>query len=222
MIMLTKTVVMKNQIWQNLLLLLIACVGMLAIRIWHSDEWTFTFLLWNLFLAWVPLGAANLSEHFAQRNGWGSGLLSLLAAGIWLLFLPNSPYLITDLMHLKSRHSFPLWYDSLMLFVFALAGLVGGLYSVRLVHANLHQRVGAVGAWGVIAICLGLTGFGVYLGRFQRWNSWDLWHRPQALALDCLGQLTNPFAVKVSLVFAAVMLLFYITFARSFAHKKEN
>jgi uncharacterized membrane protein len=217
-----KIINMKNQIWQNLLLLLGVCLAMLGGRMWHTHEWTFLFLVWNLFLAWVPLGAAQLSVYFAQKTGWANGLASLSAMGAWLLFLPNAPYLITDLIHLRARHSAPLWYDSLMLFAFAVAGLVGGLYSAHLVHRALHRRVGAVGGWLLMSFCLGLTGFGVYLGRFQRWNSWDLWHRPRALAHDCLAQVDNPLALQVTLAFTTVLLIFYIMFARAVASAEEQ
>jgi uncharacterized membrane protein len=217
--------------WKPLILLALAGVAMWAARLWRTDEITYAFLIWNLFLAWVPLGAAWVFGRALGREqakavgvphppqayllaGWPGGVPPRWLAGgafvTWLLFLPNSPYIITDLIHLHHMAGQALWYDALMIFFFALGGLLAGLVSVAAIHRSLRRVVGRWPAWGTIIGCLILCGFGVFLGRFQRWNSWDALQDPTGLASDIAFQLQNPYAVKVSLVFALAMIVLYL------------
>ena len=109
----------------------IAAVLLIIFRVFYSGSITFVFLIWNLFLAWVPVIFALLARRWRRIP-----LLALAAGFVWLLFLPNAPYLVTDLIHLRPRAAAPFWYDLITLFTFALLG-TSSLKSVSLKNSHL-------------------------------------------------------------------------------------
>ena len=158
-------------------------------RFWHTSSPAYGFLLWNLFLAWLPVFFAFLASRW-QR----SPLLLLMHSSLWLLFLPNAPYLLTDLIHLGRWDGISPWYDLLMLLLFALTGLLLGFFSLSMMQDLVSERLGVMAGWLFAGTALALSSFGVYLGRFQRWNSWDLLTHPQWLLRDILALLRDPLA----------------------------
>ncbi len=195
----------------RLLGLSVMCIGLLVFRMYHSGSIRFMFLSWNLFLAWVPLGIALLTYRRLEQ-GRLRGYHGLGGWAAWLLFFPNAPYIITDLLHLTRRSAVPIWYDSLMVFSYALVGLLAGLLSLHLIHRVMDRLLGRGAARLVVTGSLLLAGFGVYLGRFERWNSWDLLTNPAGLLGNALVQLTNPTALRLTAVFALMLTLIYYTF----------
>lgn len=163
-------------------------IALVIARSLYAREITATFLLWNLFLAWLPLLFAALTIWVARR----SLLLAVAPAAAWLVFLPNSPYLVTDLMHLATDSRIPVLFDTVMLFTFALYGLALGLVSLRWMQSAVAHRWGRWLGWGFVLGTLGAAAFGIYLGRYVRWNSWDLVTQPQLLLQDVLVRLVNP------------------------------
>ncbi|HHM20784.1 MAG TPA: DUF1361 domain-containing protein, partial [Bacteroidetes bacterium] len=141
---------------------------------------TYMFLIWNLFLAWIPYLISLILDRLPRR--WMAVPLLL----VWVVFFPNAPYILTDLMHVGHHPPVPVWYDTVLLFSFAWTGLLLGFLSLmdvqRFLEKNISKRVAGVVVWGVV----GLSAFGVYLGRFQRWNSWDVVTQPYQLFMDTL------------------------------------
>jgi uncharacterized membrane protein len=165
------------------------------------------FLLWNLFLAWIPLVLALLACD-TYRNGSGRSWRFLGLAGAWLLFFPNAPYIFTDVTHLTTRFHGHFWVDLVLILICALTGLVLGFVSLFLMQAVVSRMFGRAASWLFIAAVAGLSGFGIYLGRFLRFNSWDVVFRPLALGRD-LGHLAaNPLAHAHSAVLAALFATF--------------
>ncbi len=164
------------------------CCLVLGVRISLTGHPYYVFLVWNLFLAAIPLGL-SLGLQRAARPG---RVIPLLA--VWLLFFPNAPYVLTDLIHLtpQGHPKVPQWLDLVMLLSFGLVSLWLGFQSLRIVQHWVEERSSRRVGWGVIAGVLGLSGFGVYLGRFLRWNSWDVVHQPHLLLGDILARVTNP------------------------------
>ena len=154
-------------------------VGMLAVRMLYTGTSVHGWLAWNLFLAWIPFLLALLLYERA-RAGASWRVLAPLGL-LWLAFFPNAPYLITDLKHLGHGAQVPVLYDVLLLSAAAWLGLLLGLSSLFLVHAVARRLVGALDAWALVVAVLALSSFGIYLGRVQRWNSWDLVVHPQSL-----------------------------------------
>jgi uncharacterized membrane protein len=171
-------------------------VGMWAMRA-HWTQLELSFLVWNLFLAWIPWVAA---VAFVTSR---SPLACALTGGTWLLFLPNAPYLVTDLIHLQVRPNVPLWFDILLFAAFALSGCALAWASIEAVHARLARSLGLLRSAGIMLGVLFLTGFGVYLGRFLRWNSWDVVAQPGALLADVAASLATPRALVFSSLFGA-------------------
>lgn len=194
----------------NILVLLSAfAIGLGCLRICIAGNFKGIFLVWNLFLAWIPflisflLVRQKMKIHFV--------LLAPFIA-VWLLFLPNAPYLITDLIHLRPRDGVPLWYDATILFVFAFLGLMLGIVSSLFIHELVKKYIGPFKAWLFLSTCFTLSGYGVYLGRFLRWNSWDLFVNPVELLRDSFLRLTNPIALAVTGIFALFLFFSYLIF----------
>ena len=187
-------------------------VALLALRSRITDSIGFRFLLWNLFLAWIPFGFALLAE-WGWRRHWTRGQILWPLFG-WLLFFPNAPYLVTDLIHLRPNDSAPLWFDALILMSMGLAGLLVGFVSLRMVQLIINASFGRPWGWTVSIGVLGLSGVGIYLGRFARYNSWDILSRPRSLLYDvqsmAFDPISNQRAIAVSLLFALFLIVFYL------------
>lgn len=188
-----------------------AACGLWLLRVLLKERLHHAFLPWNLFLAWLPLLFALLALHFGQRTGWRSWR-PWLAAGAWLLFFPNAPYLFTDLTHLDPARDHRFWMDLIMILLFAWPAFLVGCLSLKLLHAPVAERFGMIRGWLFVGGVCGLAGVGVYLGRFLRWNSWDVLTNPLGLALDLLAFLGHPPthpAYRFSLLFGLLLFIGY-------------
>ncbi len=196
--------------------------ALLAGRMYRSQSATFVFMTWNLFLAWIPywssLWADRLNESHPRQ--WPR----LIVPGLlWLAFFPNAPYILTDIWHLQERPPIPLWYDSSLLVVFALAGLFLAVFSLRTMQRLVQIYGGPLTAWLFVLLAVGLAGVGVYLGRFLRWNSWDLVLRPHAVLTDIIVRVANPLehprALVVTVLSAAILLVSYLALTSRDQHR---
>ena len=188
----------------------IVCFVMIAGRIFYTETITYAFLVWNLFLAWIPFMISFALYHTRDRRP----LVVLLAGVVWLAFFPNAPYIVTDLIHLRSTRNAPIWFDAILLTSCAWTGLFLGLVSLRMMQSLVRRRFGLIAGWCFAAAILCLSSFGVYLGRFQRWNSWDIVTNPVALFYDIADKLLDPLAnreaVGVTLLFTMFLAVAYI------------
>lgn len=181
-----------------------------------GNWWFFIFLMWNLFLAWFPLGVMLVLRDLRATGLLGRGqrnrTVSWLMVGLWLLFMPNAPYIITDLFHLRMTDGDLVWFDTLMIFVGALTGLLAGLYSTLLAHRTVRTLAGSLPAWLFVMACQGLAGFGIYLGRYIRWNSWSVLTQPMILTRSLWTSLHDPLAQKVALTYGFGLATLYVAF----------
>src|SRR5262249_39173487 len=130
-------------------------------------------------------------------------------AALWLIFFPNAPYLITDLIHFHPEHAthdrpiallagisrgqvIPILFDALLVFAFPLAGVVVAFASLDLVRRKVARLAGEGCGWVVASAAIVLCSFGVALGRFERFNSWDVIVRPHVVVPEILAHLANP------------------------------
>jgi uncharacterized membrane protein len=183
------------------------CVGALVARWVYADWGAYRFLSWNLFLAWIPLVAA-LAVHDLRARG-ATFLRVLPLAAVWLAFLPNAPYLLTDFVHLGSRDDAPLWFDIILFGSFAWTGMLLGFLSIFVMQGIVRRAAGPVWGWVLAAGSLGASAFGIYLGRSLGWNSWDFVVRPGALLQDIWARLADPLAYPrgVGMTVALTVLL---------------
>lgn len=191
-------------------------MGFYAGRVVLSGSWVvYRNLVWNLFLAWLPYGfsvvAAGLHQMYPKR--W---YFLLAPAGLWLAFFPNAPYLLTDFLHLEERPYVPLWYDIGLLATFAWSGLFLAIASLRTMQGLMRAYLGQILSWMFALGALGLGGLGLYLGRFSRWNSWDLLLQPKDILKDVLSRFVNPLNnlsfFGFTAMFTAFLLVCYLTF----------
>lgn len=165
------------------------------------------FLVWNLVLAWIPMVFA-IAFDLVERRLW----LLLLGLG-WLAFLPNAPYLVTDLVHLGEGYE--LWRHVLQYGFAAWTGILLGVVSLLLVHQRLGDEFGAFWGWLAVVLSVALCAVGVVIGRFQRWNSWDLVTRPDAVVAATLDWVRSPLSyvqsTGVAIAVAAFFGLAYLT-----------
>lgn len=167
------------------------------------------YLIWNLFLAWLPLIFALLACE-ASRSGRGSGWKLGALGGAWLLFFPNAPYIFTDLTHLLRRAPRYFWVDLALILICALTGLVLGFVSLYLMQSLVRRRFGQIVSWLFVAGVTGLSGFGIYLGRFLRFNSWDVIAQPVKLFHGISAWAANPLANSQTFTFPVLFAIFLL------------
>jgi uncharacterized membrane protein len=202
----------------------ILCVTLVALRVQVTSRITFTFLVWNIFLALIPYIISTLLVLFhtkIKHRGW-----LWLPFMAWLCFFPNAPYILTDLFHLKPRAGVPYWYDLALILFFAWNGLMLGFASMMDIQEVFSKRYHAWIGWMISIGSLILGGFGIYLGRYLRWNSWDIITSPTGLLKDIASRILNPFShpqtYGVTILFSAFLVLGYVLllqFSRVYARK---
>jgi len=169
----------------------IISVGFFLIGAWRSHSFADWYLVWNLFLAWLPLvfsyGLVRILRHRLWSE-WSAISLSLA----WLLFLPNSFYIVSDFIHLQDVPRSYILFDSLTFTLFVLNGLALGYTSLYMVQSQLRQRLGVVHAGSFAAGVLLLCSFAIYLGRDLRWNSWDVLVNPAGIIFDISERIIRP------------------------------
>jgi uncharacterized membrane protein len=152
-------------------------LALLAARLVYSGRSTYSFLAWNLALAAIPLLLALGAEPLARRR---RAFLPPVVV-LWLVFLPNAPYLVTDFVHLRPDPPVPLWFDVLLFAAFAWTGLLLGFVSLHLLRRLAGEWLGGAATWTLTVLVLAASSLAIYLGRFAEWNSWDLFVRPGAV-----------------------------------------
>lgn len=202
---------------------LLAC-GLFAARVYLSHERHLQFLVWNLFLAWIPYLCSLWTVALHRRNPQSWWYL-LVPGALWLIFLPNAPYLVTDLLHLGDHPPFPIWYDIGLLAMFAWTGLFLAVVSLNAMQSVVREYMGGIVSWLFAFGAIGLSGFGIYLGRFLSWNSWDVILSPQEIIADIVPRFIHPIRYAqtfgVTILFAAFFLVCYLMFV-SIEHRKTE
>ena len=180
---------------------------LLIFRIFYSSKITYIFLLWNLFLAIIPYVLTLFIFSLSHRAN--SKINFYFLVFIWLLFYPNSLYVITDFIHLKKRHNIPLWYDSILIFSFVWNGIFLGFFSLRINHLVVEKEFSKYLGW-IFSFCvLGLSSVGIYLGRFLRFNSWDVFHNPKIFFVNLFQVLSNPKYPFTDMGIILILFVFY-------------
>ena len=170
-------------------------------------------------LAWVPAGLAALLDvvfTYIKKPVLVRRLL-LAALGLIWFFLPEFGYLITDMLHpfihyhpaQYGRFLFEIefWYHLLLFFSAALIGLFLSIYSLYSVQTLVQQAFGQLVGWLFTVGVLLLSSLGIYIGRFVRWNSWDLLSEPVTILKDTHFILTDANHLRLLLPFTAIIFV---------------
>jgi uncharacterized membrane protein len=187
--------------------------GLSLFRIFYTHSFEFLFLNWNLFLAFIPWFISSIIILKKLQN---KKILLVIMALSWVIFFPNSPYIITDLFHLGMSSKAPLWYDLILILSFAWTGLLFGFVSLMDIEKLLENYVGKGKTTFITVSFLFMSGFGIYVGRYLRWNSWDVILSPFALSSDILSKIShpiyNPRAWGLTLFIGLLLNLIYFSF----------
>lgn len=173
---------------------------------YHFSQW----IVWNLFLAMIPLVLSLwlFRRRQSQRTWvWWLGLL------VFIAFLPNAPYLLTDIIHLVEaiRFGLSIWSIILVLLPLHTLAIATGFeaYVLCLLNQESYLRRQGAGSWVPLAelIIHGLCAIGIYLGRFLRFNSWDFLTNPVNLLGATLNDLTGRFPLVVMLMTFLILVV---------------
>ena len=188
-------------------------VALFRVRVRMSGTTDYDFLLWNLFLAWLPLGMSYMASSVVNKRRF-IALVLTLAVILWLLFFPNAPYIVTDLFHLRHpRANVPIWFDTLLINWFAWTGVLLGVFSLFIMHDIVRKAFGRITGWVFVLIVGTLSSVGIYIGRFLRWNSWDIILHPYLRLREFFYYATHPSLQSIMFisVFSALFIFIYIT-----------
>ena len=201
----------KQSAVNNMLILSISFTTILIIfRIIFSQELTYIFLAWNIFLAIIPLW---FSRKLLQQKEFRTK--SVLLLFLWLIFYPNAPYIITDLFHYTDRPPIPFWFDLLIMISAVWNGLILGLISLLQVEQFLSLHIQPYKVKALVILSFFLCGYGIYIGRFLRYNTWDVIAQPKGLLIDTIQNSIHPFhhprTWAFTVLFAVMMAVIYYT-----------
>lgn len=190
------------------------CCALIAYRILAGCEVRHAYLVWNLFLAWLPLVFALFAvERFSVANHPYDRKFLVLGVA-WLLFFPNAPYIFTDLVHVLAKGRPTFWTELMIILLTAMTGFLAGFLSLRVMHGFVTRVCGWAAGWIFVTVISGLAAFGVYLGRFTRLNSWDVLLNPVRLVhrtgWGAWNLMTEWQHTKFLILFSLFLLLGYV------------
>lgn len=199
----------KNPTFRPLIILTILAVVFNVGKVLLSGRITELYLSWNIFLGLLPLAVSGLLVSYAARPK--AHILVLVFGGlVWLALFPNAPYLLTDFMHVRDGGTVFLWYNILMFFAAAWACLLAGFYSLEQIQTLLRKYMTQVQTWIILVGIFAISSFGIYIGRFLRWNSWDVVINPQYVIHDAWIVLTQPHRHYDELLFTSIFFVFML------------
>ena len=191
-------------------------VILIRIRLSENDgtHYSYLFLIRNLLLAWIPLVIAIITELLIRSR---KTFLMLFPVGclIWLIYLPNAPYLLTDFQHLRLFSGSPkIWFDVIMVVWTAITGLFLGLLSLYIMHGLVKRYSGGRAGWGFVCTAALLSSAGVYIGRFLRFSSWSIVLTPAVLVNDLANEMSSSGSriLEFVILYTLFFVFIYITF----------
>ncbi|QQS15606.1 MAG: DUF1361 domain-containing protein [Candidatus Moraniibacteriota bacterium] len=200
---------------------LMGAFSLLAVRMFVARTDGYFFLLWNLFLAAIPYWIAAFFERSLGKNTHMTNGLWIVFL-VWLFFFPNAPYIVTDFVHLpwEYEYSQSFAYDFVLVATFAFSGMLFGMGALFRVHRALRKAIGRWWGDAAMVAVIFLSGIGIYLGRFLRWNSWDAFLNPLLVFRDTLSHYGDPVwfarAVALSFLFSIGIGASYLFFVAAY------
>ncbi len=211
-----RTYFLKTEIQRLLLTSVSFGFLLLLARVFYTGSIMFAFLVWNIFLAFVPW---FISYTLTLRPAWIENRWKFaIIFTVWLLFIPNSFYMLTDLFHLYDSYSVPRWYDLMLIFCFVWNAMLMGILSVRHMEKIIQSVWLRKSVWWFVYPVMLLNAFGIYVGRYMRYNSWDIVSNPFQLLQDAYHILLHPVynrnAWAMVIVFSFFLSIVYMMLRR--------
>lgn len=185
--------------------LILFCITLVIIRITVTKSFFLSFLIWNLVLAIIPYALSQFVYFYGTKRL--HKLVQYVFFCLWLVFLPNSPYLITDLIHLHSSYAYWRWFDLYLLFIFAFSGWLFGTLSMIDIYSILKKNLGILKSLLIVFLVCFSTSYGMYLGRFSRLNSWDIFFKTSKVFTVIKESITIPYVWAMTLAFGLFLAL---------------
>ncbi len=203
----------------SILLLLVVLLEIARILIFHSTY--FVYLLWNIFLAMIPFIISSILLFYLNNKKLKISMF-IVGGILWLFFLPNAPYIVTDIIHIGRSHSAPILYDTFLVFSSAWLGLILGMYSLLHIETIIKSKLSDKMSSLIMVAIIFLTSFGVYLGRFLRFNSWDIFYDVSLLFNNILGITTKPTDHTDAYWFTMLSFVFIYLSYRAWKYNEYN
>ncbi|WP_040484404.1 DUF1361 domain-containing protein [Lyngbya aestuarii] len=172
------------------------------------------YLLIALVITLTLMGV-DIWQHQQQHQPQHLSLRWWLGILVFILFLPNAPYVLTDVIHLidQIRQGYSVWIISLALIpqylVFMFIGFEAYVLSLIYLDRYLDQQGWKQNRWMAELTIHALCAVGIYLGRFQRFNSWDIITSPDVLMRSLVDHLLNHRPLLVMSVTFVVLSVLY-------------
>lgn len=211
--------IFKINIPKYIIILTVLPVTLNILRLIIWDKKSFIYILWNIFLAFIPFVISYFLLQYYKKEKFNKILFIALSL-LWLLFIPNAPYIITDFVHLGVTRSVPIIYDTLLLFSSATLGLILGFLSLFHIEQIIKMKYSKNMTSLIMAIIILMISFGVYLGRFLRFNSWDIFINHTSLIKN-IWKIFSQFAIHVE-VYLYTLLFFFFLYITYNAWKYSN
>ncbi len=192
------------------------CLMLVLARVFYTRNLSFVFLFWNLFLAYLPYFFMKRLAITKSRR------VKFLLVVLSVLFLPNAPYILTDLFHLHKNLIAPMWFDLILISSFALLGLLYFVVSYKLILKYLKENIRTKTLFYTSKIFILLSsGYGIYLGRYLRFNSWDVVSNPITLFSKMADSVFNSYHIKETVAITVVFALFLYLVTSIFEQKPK-
>lgn len=212
-----KKIIIPRQLFT--IVALVVVLDILRIMIFHSTY--FVYLLWNLFLAILPFVVSSVLLWHTNNKKLPKPVM-IIGLIIWLVLLPNAPYIVTDLIHLGRNHAAPMLYDTFLIFSAGWAGLLLGMYSISHVERIILGKYSKITTSRIIGVIILLSSFGIYLGRFMRYNSWDIIARPLHFLNNISNVLFQPLNYRDAYFFTGLCFIFIWLSYKSFKYSQTE
>lgn len=203
----------EKQYLQALGLLSGLCIALFGIRVILTGTVHLWFITWNLGLAWISLIIIWILSNRLENSRWLSWQNVSLSA-LWLIFLPNTWYVLTDFVHVSTNGEISQLFDIVLMGILTTCGFILGFTSLYLMHKQLRKRMSGQASGIAVALIILISSFGIYLGRDLRWNSWDVVTNPSGIIISVSDRVVDPFghprAINMTGLFFVLISVIYL------------
>jgi uncharacterized membrane protein len=215
----------KRRLWLGIGMMIASALLLFVFGVIRNQTLDYWYLPYNLALAAIPLVLAYWIQGGVRRFAWNNWRILALVA-VWLLFLPNSFYIVTDFIHLPETTRVDIVQDVVMLMQFSLLGYAFGFASLYMLHRAFSPYLKPRVMWAGVTMVLLLASFAIYLGRELRWNSWDIITNPLRVIGDGLLVLfhssIHPNGLWMMTTFFVALAALYMVIYQGMVFLKQN